>query len=289
VRISDEHLKYWQRHGYVAIPAFLTREELDGARKNMLRYVPSAEEIARCPEKYPQVTEDPDHVQIEFPFAGNALNDLSTHPEIISFARRALGTQDVLLSQSAIWAKYAGFGSYEQDMHLDYEGNTLVVPADGPYQQVNFILYYTDVTDDMGPTCVVSREKTKRLGMWPPFRPRSRWPKLYAQEQRILVSSGGLFIFSMGTFHRASEMTAEFGARFSHHLVYKSAGQPWAGYHQWSRFGESPLLKRFIERATPEQRHAIGFPPPGDPYWTPKTLKWVSQRYPAMDMRPYKK
>ena len=52
----------------------------------------------------------------------------------------------MLLSQAAIWAKYAGTGDFEQGLHLDYQGNTLVVPRDdGDFRQVNMILYYTDV------------------------------------------------------------------------------------------------------------------------------------------------
>ena len=86
-----------------------------------------------------------------------ALNDVSTHPEIISFVERLLGTTDVLLSQAAIWAKYAGTGDFEQGLHLDYQGNTLVVPRDdGDYRQVNMILYYSDVRGDGANLCRVT-------------------------------------------------------------------------------------------------------------------------------------
>ena len=50
----------------------------------------------------------------------------------------------------------------------------LVVPRDeGSYRQVNAILYYSDVTAEMGPTCVVSKKKTEDVPLWPPFRARS--------------------------------------------------------------------------------------------------------------------
>ena len=85
-----------------------------------------------------------------------------------------------------------------------------------------------------------------------------------------------MLMFGMRTFHRASEITAEEGARFSQHLVYRSAACSFSGYHQWSRFGEKPELHRFLEQATPRQREAIGFPPVGHDYWNAETLEGVA-------------
>ena len=200
-----------------------------------------------------------------------------------------MGTQKVLLSQAAFWAKYAGTGDFEQALHLDYEGNSLVVPRDdGSYRQINMILYYTDVNDELGPTCVVPSEDTRDEQIWPTFRPRKKFPGIYRHEIPILASAGTLLVFSMRTFHRASEMTADFGARFSHHMVWRGADHVFQGFHQWSQLGEKAELKRFIQRATPRQREVLGFPPPGDPYWNDQTLAMVSAHYPRMDMSPYK-
>ncbi len=208
--------------------------------------------------------------------------------DLIEAVERLLGTRDILLSQAAIWAKYAGTGDFEQTLHLDYQGNTLVVPRDdGAFRQVNMILYYSDVGPELGPTCVVPLEHTRDLSPWPPFRPRKKYPDLYRHEKALPAKAGDLLLFSMSTFHRASELTADFGARLSHHFVWRAAAYPFAGYHQWSHFGEKPELARFIERATVRQREVIGFPPPGHRYWNEQTLAGVAARYPRMDMRPY--
>ncbi|HET6246412.1 MAG TPA: phytanoyl-CoA dioxygenase family protein, partial [Tepidisphaeraceae bacterium] len=183
MRIEDSHLKHLRQHGYALVPNFLSADEVSRAVQNMLRYVPTAEELSAAPERYPWVFEEADRLQTEFPFVGNPLNNIATHPELISFVERALETENVILSQSAIWAKYAGTGDFEQALHLDYEGNTLVVPRDdGDYRQVNMILYYTDVTPDMGPTCVVPTGHTKNLPIWPTFRPRNKNAQLYKHE-----------------------------------------------------------------------------------------------------------
>lgn len=287
-RIDQNHLDHLVDHGYAAIPDFLSREEVNAARSDMLRYFPSPQELAMTPHRYGSIFDDPEHLQVEFPFDADVINHNSVHPDIIDAVERLLGTREILLSQSAIWAKYAGTGSFEQTLHLDYEGNTLVVPRDdGPYRQVNLILYYTDVDEELGPTYIVPQEHTRDAGLWPPFRPRKKWPTLYRHERPILAKAGSLLMFSMRTFHRAGEITADAGARFTQHLVYRCALCPFNGYHQYSQFGEKPELKRFLERATPRQREMLGFPPPGHSYWTEETLAAVSERYPEMDMMPY--
>jgi hypothetical protein len=290
MRITDKQIELYLRHGYTIIPNFLTPDEISAAKQNLHRYVPTPDELAQTPERYPHIHDDPEHLQFEFPFAGDALNHISTHPDLLAFAEKVLGTQNILLSQAATWAKYAALNAdYEQGLHLDYQGNSLVVPRDdGAYRQINMILYYTDVTQDLGPTYVVSQEKTRNLPLWPTHRTRKKDPQLYKDERPVLANAGDLFLFSMRTWHRASSIEADAGYRLSHHMVYRSADFPFQGYHQWSRFGENPDLERFIATTTPKQRQALGFPAPGDPYWTPETLAAVQLRYPQMDLKPYR-
>lgn len=289
MRFSAQQIDHLLHHGYAVVPRFLKAGELHAARRNLGRYFPTADELARTPERYGWIYDDPEHLQVEFPFAGDALNDVSTHPQIIALVEQLLGTDQVLLSQAAIWAKYAGTGDFEQGLHLDYQGNTLVVPRDdGDHRQINLILYYSDVGADLGPTYVVSQERTRDLPLWPTHRPCRKNAALYEHERPILAQAGDLLIFSMRTFHRASAIIAESGVRLSHHLVYRSARHVFQGYHQWSQFGEKPELARFLERASPRQRQVLGFPRPDDAYWTPETLSAVALRYPGMDLTPYR-
>ena len=288
VNITDRHRDHLLRHGYVIVPNFLPADQLTKARENLLRYFPTADELAAAPERYGFIHDDPEHLQVEFPFAGATLNAVSTHPEIVGFVEKILGTDDVLLSQAAVWVKYAGTGDFEQALHLDYQGNTLVVPRDdGDYRQVNMILYYADVPPDLGPTFVVSQEKTTGVPPWPTHRPRKRNPDLYRHEVPVLAAAGDLLIFGMNTWHRAGAITSGVGARFSHHLVYRSAAHHFQGYHHWPRHGENELLQQFIASATPRQREVLGFPKSADPYWTDQTRAAVKLRYPTMDMTPY--
>lgn len=288
MKFTREHEAALLKRGFVVVPKLIEGMALEQAKGNMGRYFPSAEELSASPERYGFIHEDPEHLQVEFPFAGEALNEITTHPEVIGLVEKLLGTKNVLLSQAAIWAKYAGTGDFEQGLHLDYQGNTLVTPRDdGDYRQVNMILYYTDVPLEMGPTYVVSQEKTQDVPLWPTHRTRKKDPGLYKNERPVLAEAGDLLIFSMRTWHRASAMLAESGVRLTHHMVWRAAGHDFQGYHHYPQKGEDPAMQAFIETCKPRQREVLGFPKPGDAYWNQETLAAVKLRYPKMDMRIY--
>jgi hypothetical protein len=42
-----------------------------------------------------------------------------------------------------------------------------------------------------------------------------------------------------------------------------------------------------MRHATVRQLSVLGFPKPGDDYWTPETLAGVGARYPSLDMNPW--
>ena len=154
------------------------------------------------------------------------------------------------------------------------------------------ILYYTDVDETLGPTYVVSQEKTADLPLWPTHRPRKKNTALYQLERPILAKAGDLLIFSMRTWHRASAITADQAAYavFASLRSGRAAAHGFQGYHQWSQKGESPEMQNFIEHASPRQREVLGFPKPaGDAYWNDETLAAVKLRYPQMDTSPYSK
>ena len=290
--IKTSQIKQLVNSGYTLIPGFLDRREVKAAMKNVQRYAPTASEVLKNPERYSHLLDDTETGKFEFPFVNNALNHISTHPRLISMVRKILGTQDVQMARSCVWAKYGCGTDYDQTMHMDFQGSTLVVPReDGDYRQINLIFYYSDVSLDLGPTFVVPNEKAREMhaGQWPPHRLRKDWPELYAAEQPLIAKAGDLLVFAMSTFHRGSVITNPKGARFTHHLVYHASRHRFVGHYCWASRGEEPELADFIESATPTQREVIGFPAPGDAYWNRHTLEGVALRYPGMDMTPYLK
>lgn len=286
----QHHIAQLREQGFTLIPGFFKKAEVAKAMKDIYQLAPTARELAATPDRYGHILSDTESTKFEFPYAGAQLNRMATHPRILKLVEEILACDDVLLSRSCVWAKYGGGTDYEQALHLDYEGNTLVVPReDGDFRQVNAILYYSDVTADLGPTYAVPLKHSKNAGMWPPHRYRAKEPALYKHEQPILAKAGDLLLFSMSTFHRGSGLADPAGSRYTHHLVYRSAKHAYTGHYLWAHFGEHGALQQFVTETTVAQRSAIGFPKPGDPYWNEATLKAVQERYPGMDMTAYVK
>lgn len=275
--IDEHHLAHWLQHGYVLVPGFLSREELDEARDQIDRLLANGGK----PEN--------GVISVEFPFDGGWLSRAIGHTELVSFVERAIGTRDVVLTQSHFWAKFAGAGDYDQPLHVDYANNTLTYPREeGRFRQVSFSLYYSDVTEDLGPTYVVSQERTRDRFLYPNSWPRENFPELYTHEVPIVGPAGSLLIYGMRTFHRGSAFRASLGHRYNQFMVYRAAENLWMGLgRDYAGLGDTGPMRCFLENATPRQRELIGFPGVGHPYWNDETIAGVGARYPGMDMQPY--
>jgi ectoine hydroxylase-related dioxygenase (phytanoyl-CoA dioxygenase family) len=307
LQITDEHLAHWREHGYVLVDDVLTQEEVEAAKANLAGYVPSWKEFAGAPNRYPQIRSS-SMVKAEFPFLDRALNEITTHSEITGAAERILDTPDIHLAQSIFWVKFARTHDYAQELHLDYQNNTLTFPSDDPrFQQLPLIVYYEDVSEEDGPTYVVSRRHSDPLVFEVshardpeegdlaafekfnvPFLDRDEYAAVYEHEIALTPKAGSVLLFSMATFHRGSAIRASSGRRLSHHIVYRRAGAEWMGWLAWPRRGADPEMREFIQVATPRQLELIGFPGPGHPFWTEETLAGIALRYPRMDLGPYR-
>ena len=288
IAVEPSDVEHWREHGYVVVEQVCTPAQLDAALENIHAYMPTWEEYAaRRAAWEPLVASGP--VRRGFPFVGDALNDLTFNPYLLEFAKTVLNTSDLALSHSGLFGKYAGHGDFEQVLHVDYGNNTLAYPKEdlGVFD-LPFIVYYSDVTIDMGPTYVVSQTQTRDGLLEPRHRSRADYVKLYELELPVTVPAGGALLYSMRTFHRGSRMIATEGVRYSHHLAYHVAGPRWLGSTTFQRSGGSPEMDHFIVRASPEQREMVGFPPIGDPYWDAETIAGVAARYPGMDVTPYR-
>jgi hypothetical protein len=307
VDLSAEQLRRWFEDGYVVVPAFLAPAELRSAQENLSRYLPTWDEFSRTPERFETIRRSR-ATKWEFPFVGHALNNVTTSERVIDLVESVLGTSEVFLTQSIIWAKYARTHDYEQELHLDYQNNSLVFPRDdGPFRQIPMIIYYDDVTSESGPTYVVSRKHTEdlllevsharerdRTTLSPlekfnvPSLSRSDYAAIYKYEMPVLAPAGSLLLFSMRTFHRGSSMRGREGRRISHHVVYRTAGFEWMGWRAWPRQGADPEMREFVEQASPRQLEVIGFPRRGHPYWNEETLAGAAARYPSLDLRAFR-
>jgi hypothetical protein len=200
------------------------------------------------------------------------------------------------------WAKYTGAADYDQPMHRDYLNHTLAVPTDDPrFWQLEMFVYLADVPEELGPPSLLSRTRTPPMAAKPNWYPRDDdadaeggWvattgsPDLYDGEVRAAGPAGTVVAWAPGTFHRGTALTLPGGARYTIHLGYRPARAEWGQRTGWTDLSHQLEWYHFAHRATPRQLGLFGFPPPGHPYWTEATLAGTAQRYPRLDMTPWR-
>lgn len=311
-RHTASHIAHFNRHGWALIERLLAEPEIEAALPGLFELYPTPEAFHGDAENplsaaYRRRADAPENAGEEprfrplqfvglkeFPFADQVLNRLALHPAIIALAEDLLGTRDVRLYQAETFAKYTGVTQYDQPFHADYTNHTMLPPrADGNYRQAQMFLYLSDVTPAHGPTRVVSRELTKDVPVMALSIPRARAPEeRLAAWERAAVSAvgprGSLLVYGADVVHRGTEMTLPGGARFFFNLAYRTANADWVGANPWPRKGIATGFASFIESLSVRQLEAIGFPPPGHAYWNEETLSGAADRYPKLDLAPWR-
>ncbi len=115
--IDQSDIDHWLEHGYVVIEEFLAPEELKAARENLYEYLPSWQEYSERAPLFRNMQGSsglsaPGWVRYEFPYVGDALNQVALHPFLVGFVERLVGHTNLLMSHGAIVGKYAGRADY---------------------------------------------------------------------------------------------------------------------------------------------------------------------------------
>ncbi len=308
--LGADEVEHFERHGWLLAERLVPAAEIEAALPGLFQIYPTPEQFhagvdprgeafrrgAEAPENR---GEDPRFRPLqfaglqEFPFADQTLNRLALHPAIIAAAEALLHTRDVRLYQAETFAKYTGVTQYDQPFHADYTNHVMLPPrADGRWRQAQMFLYLSDVTLPHGATRIVSRELTRDVPLMALSFPKARVPaeRLAAWEAAATSAvgpRGSLLVYSADVVHRGTEMTLPGGGRFFFNLAYRAAGADWVGANPWPRKGMehwTPL----VESLDPRQLEALGFPPPGHDYWDATTLRGAADRYPKLDLTPWR-
>ena len=285
MRVPDAVLDEVQERGFALVEGFLNADELQAAQEALWLHFPRPEAYFADPDQYARYGASQFAGVEEFPYRSWDLNRLAIHPDLVDLAERYLGTTDLHLYKVELWAKYAGAVDYDQPLHRDYGSHSLVVPRpERRYQQLTTFVYLSDVTDEDGPTVIVPYDAGKDVPYTPLYLP---FGSLAESEVRCIGPAGSLLVYRTDLLHRGSNMTGARRARFSLLADYQVRGTTWGGKMAWPK--QSPeRWAKFIPQCTVRERDLFGFPRPGDAYWTEETLAGVAERYPGIDLKPYR-
>ena len=289
--LSSADQAQWEEDGWCVVRDLLSPETIAAAQAVLPGLVPTAEEFAdnENSARNEPFRIDSHRVMPRFPFEDGALNDIVVHDRIIDLAEQLLGISDLRLYQAMLSAKYGeGALSDEQLLHVDFGNHTLVVPRHEPgYQQLEMFVYLSDVTAETAATRVVSRRLTSDIPVERTYLSQTAYADLYAAEVPAVGPAGSILAYRPDVYHRGVRMTAPGSARFMVHVSYKPAATDWLGSHGLPSAGEDMSWYRFVSGASERQLTVLGFPPPGNPYWTAETLAGVAARYPMLDLSPW--
>jgi hypothetical protein len=289
---SAEYKRRWDTAGWCVIEDVIPPDVLAGAQDALPAVFPMADEFADGvdPDRNAPFLTERGSPTPQFPFEAEALNRVALHDGIMDLAERLLAIEDIRVYQAAVTAKYADAApDYEQLLHVDYANHTLVVPrTDVGYQHVTMFVYLSDVSPEAGATRVVSREHTADIPIERIYLHFSEYAHLYALEEVASGPAGSVLVYRPDVFHRGVPITTPRAARFLLAVAFKPAATDWIGYHAFPCRAEDMAWHRFMRHATVRQLAVLGFPKPGDAYWTTETLAGVAARYPALDMRPWR-
>jgi hypothetical protein len=294
----------FEEDGFVVLPRFLGPDDLRDALDELGREFPTADEFhddvdparnERFRDEFGGIT--------SFPFTSACLSLLAVHERLIDLAQTLLGTDDVRVYSIEAWAKYTGAADYDQPLHRDYLNHSLLVPAPGqPPHQLEMFLYLSDVPVELGPPSYVPMSLTAELPALPNWYPREdgaaddhepRWVSehgradLYDGEVAAAGPAGTVVVYRIETFHRGTALADQRGARYTIHTNFRRADADWVGRRAWVDSANTWRWHKFVTTATARQLQLFGFPPPGHPYWSPRTVEGLRQRYPGFNPDPW--
>uniref|UniRef100_A0A0G4HX87 Uncharacterized protein n=1 Tax=Chromera velia CCMP2878 TaxID=1169474 RepID=A0A0G4HX87_9ALVE len=261
--------------------------------------------------------------KLEFPTGETACDSFTLHPRLLKAVSQLLGTEDLRLTQSDVWLKVGREGeeggpkdNQNQRIHVDFPNHTLVVPPHWTSPEaVEMIVYFDKAEETGGGTAVVPREGPEdpayaegcyqhNCGFGPlqyvnnltaaeayletesPDAARFRKEHLYPREKRVSFVPGTVLFYRHDTWHRGTPVR-QGQTRLVMNLTFCRADSVFCVLQKgwsWSMYKPDLYFEKTVAGLSTWQRTALGFPPPGHPYWNAYTLMMVRKRYGPLGM-----
>ena len=314
--LTQAQLDQFHRDGYIIVPDVFTEAEMDAALAAMDQtfYGKSFDEwLADVDARQADgvsdgftTTHDHEAGRSQFPTGADALDRLIEKETYLDIFEQCLGDNPaycnahLFLRSGPTDARHAEHPW--EGYHIDHYTNCLLPPHDsvGRYDYVNSGVYLHDVVDGGAPMMVVPGSHKVA---------QEAYCNAFAAD-----NAGGGSIHDLRKVAEVAEPVPAVGPRgsaafYSSYLIH--AAQPFTNKRvqrafwtlsmcgrdndAWTRFanpfiyGEREYMMPFLTTTTPRVRSLFGFPEPGHPYYTAKTLALLEATIPGLDTTPYRK
>ncbi len=226
-----------------------------------------------------------------FPLPGTpTLNRLVVAPDLVRFARRAIGEDDLRLYQSRLWSKQGDHTDYEQPLHRDLNHSLVPARNEPGWWHLECFLYLSDVDDGNGaprlvPHSAIEADEVDRPTGRVSAEP-DQYPELYRREVAAPGRRGSLLAYRSDVWHRGTDLDP---GRERHVLVvaFRPAAADWIGFDAHPPLVDNPDFKAFVEASTPDELALFGIPRPGHHFWSPASVEAMATIYPGLDLAPW--
>lgn len=320
MKLTAEQLSKWKQDGILIVPNVFSDAEiipaLEEVERNAYDGLTYSEYRAKWNDKPDELktayekngTMDrlagPFGKAVHFPTGLPAVDNLIENVDYLDIAKQLLATDEIRLGYGQIFLREGLTDSRHsehpwQGYHIDNATNS-PLPPHPDWERYGYILtsiFLHDIDLDGAPMLVCPGSQDKLDQLWEKYPGRG----------------GGLSIPDLREFEEISELLPVAGkaggvSYRSSYIVHaaqpfenKSKQRALMGYHfhsadndDWCKTTRpipgwsSPLYMNFVTKTTPEVRRVLGWPAPGDDYYTEEALNRLAQAYPGIDLEPYR-
>ena len=200
MQVPESSLDALRERGFAVIEELLDGDELAAAQEALWSEFPQPADYFADPSQFERFTRSQFAGLKVGPWRSWDLNRLAFHPDLVDLAARFLGSPDLRIYKTELWAKYAGAVDYDQAHHRDFGNHSIVVPdRSRPATQMTSFILLSDVGADDGPTMVVPYEDGAAIPYWPP---KQAMGELADVEVAVTGPAGSLFVYRTDILHR---------------------------------------------------------------------------------------
>ncbi len=185
--------------------------------------------------------------------------------------------------------------------HFDHLNHGLLPPADDPatHHYLNLAVHLADVDADCAPTLFLPGTQRRAVALAAAALADGNFDAGTFRDVRRLGDLGdpvaatgpvgSVTVASSYVLHAAQPFRDRRRQRpFWTLSVGRRDHASFCRYADPFLHGERDHLRPWLIRATPRLRTLLGWPPPGDPYYTPATLTLLERAYPGIGLAPYR-